>query len=39
MCNYSVSTTHCLIGAIAGVALVEGVDKINMATIRRIAYR
>lgn len=25
----SVSTTHCLIGAMSGVALVEGADKIN----------
>ena len=33
----SVSTTHCLIGAITGVALVEGSEKINMGTIRKIA--
>jgi len=33
----SVSTTHCLIGAITGVALVEGSDKINMGTIQKIA--
>ena len=32
----SVSTTHCLIGAITGVALVEGSDKINKATIKKI---
>ena len=32
----SVSTTHCLIGAITGVALVEGPDKINKATIKKI---
>lgn len=33
----SVSTTHCLIGAIAGVAMVEGRDKINLGTLKRIA--
>lgn len=33
----SVSTTHCLIGAIAGVALVEGPDKLNKATLKKIA--
>lgn len=32
----SVSTTHCLIGAITGVAMVEGNDKINVNTIKRI---
>lgn len=32
----SVSTTHCLIGAITGVALVEGSEKINKATIKKI---
>lgn len=32
----SVSTTHCLIGAIAGLALVEGSDKINKQTLRKI---
>jgi phosphate/sulfate permease len=32
----SVSTTHCLIGAITGVGLVEGTDKVNMDTIRKI---
>ena len=32
----SVSTTHCLIGAITGVALVEGRDKINTDTIKKI---
>lgn len=32
----SVSTTHCLIGAISGVALVEGRGKLNTATLRRI---
>ena len=32
----SVSTTHCLIGAIAGVALVDGRNKINMVTVRKI---
>lgn len=32
----SVSTTHCLIGAITGVALVEGPEKINKATIKKI---
>uniref|UniRef100_A0A7S1CA17 Phosphate transporter n=1 Tax=Bicosoecida sp. CB-2014 TaxID=1486930 RepID=A0A7S1CA17_9STRA len=32
----SVSTTHCLIGAISGVALVEGRDKLNTATLKRI---
>ena len=34
----SVSTTHVLIGAISGVALVEGIEKINLLTIKRIAY-
>ena len=32
----SVSTTHCLIGAITGVALVEGSGAINAQTIRKI---
>ena len=32
----SVSTTHVLIGAIAGVALVEGPGKINNATLQKI---
>ena len=32
----SVSTTHCLIGAIAGLALVEGSDKINKQTLKKI---
>ena len=32
----SVSTTHCLIGAITGVALVEGSGGINQATIKKI---
>jgi phosphate/sulfate permease len=32
----SVSTTHCLIGAITGVALVEGTGGINRETIRKI---
>lgn len=32
----SVSTTHCLIGAISGVALVEGRDKLNSGTLKRI---
>ena len=32
----SVSTTHCLIGAIAGVALGEGPEKLNKATLKRI---
>ena len=32
----SVSTTHCLIGAITGVALVEGSGGINRETIRKI---
>ncbi len=30
------STTHCLIGAITGVALVEGSGGINQATIKKI---
>lgn len=33
----SVSTTHCLIGAISGVALVEGSGKLNSATLKKIA--
>lgn len=33
----SVSTTHCLIGAISGVALVEGREKLNVGTLKRIA--
>uniref|UniRef100_A0A7S2TUK9 Phosphate transporter n=1 Tax=Lotharella oceanica TaxID=641309 RepID=A0A7S2TUK9_9EUKA len=33
----SVSTTHCLIGAIAGVAMVESVSKINTGTLKKIA--
>jgi len=33
----SVSTTHCLIGAIAGVAMVESVTKINTTTLKKIA--
>ena len=33
----SVSTTHCLIGAIAGVAMVEGPEKLNKATLKKIA--
>lgn len=33
----SVSTTHCLIGAISGVALVESRDNINITTLQRIA--
>jgi solute carrier family 20 (sodium-dependent phosphate transporter) len=32
----SVSTTHCLIGAVTGVGLVEQSTKLNWATIRRI---
>ena len=32
----SVSTTHCLIGAITGVALVEGSGGINQDTIKKI---
>ena len=32
----SVSTTHCLIGAITGVALVEGAGGINRETIKKI---
>ncbi|CEP00759.1 unnamed protein product (mitochondrion) [Plasmodiophora brassicae] len=33
----SVSTTHCLIGAITGLALVEGADKVNKQTLKKIA--
>jgi len=33
----SVSTTHCLIGAIAGVAMVESASKINVQTLKKIA--
>lgn len=33
----SVSTTHCLIGAITGVTLVEGYDKLNVDTLKKIA--
>lgn len=32
----SVSTTHCLIGAITGVTLVEGTGGINKETIQKI---
>ena len=32
----SVSTTHCVIGAITGVTLVEGSGGINQDTIRKI---
>lgn len=32
----SVSTTHSLIGAISGVALVEGGGQLNVRTLRRI---
>lgn len=35
--GFSVSTTHCLIGAIAGVALVEGRHKLNVDTLKKIA--
>lgn len=34
----SVSTTHCLIGAISGVGLVEGRDKLNFKTLRHIVF-
>ncbi|GAB5364069.1 hypothetical protein AAMO2058_000937900 [Amorphochlora amoebiformis] len=37
MFGMSVSTTHCLIGAIAGVALVESSSKINTTTLKKIA--
>eukprot|EP00471_Norrisiella_sphaerica_P010452 CAMPEP_0184495380 /NCGR_PEP_ID=MMETSP0113_2-20130426/31119_1 /TAXON_ID=91329 /ORGANISM="Norrisiella sphaerica, Strain BC52" /LENGTH=549 /DNA_ID=CAMNT_0026881537 /DNA_START=118 /DNA_END=1764 /DNA_ORIENTATION=+ len=37
MLGLSVSTTHCLIGAIAGVAMVESASKINLNTLKRIA--
>ena len=32
----SVSTTHCLIGAIAGIALVESSDKLNYSMLKKI---
>lgn len=33
----TVSTTHVMIGAIAGVALADGPDKLNLAMLRKIA--
>jgi len=36
MWGLSVSTTHCLIGAIAGVAMVESIHKINLQTVKKI---
>jgi PiT family inorganic phosphate transporter len=36
LAGLSVSTTHCLIGAIAGVALVDGLDRLNMTTLKKI---
>jgi phosphate/sulfate permease len=32
----SVSTTHCLVGSIAGIACVETVEKLNKQTLKRI---
>lgn len=33
----SVSTTHCLIGAISGLTIVEDASKLNKATLKKIA--
>ena len=34
--NVTVSTTHCLIGAIAGIALTKGIKHLNTKTFNRI---